>query len=121
MKSVPASNKGLSKLPKEVRNKMGYKAKGGTARSKMASGGRTLSSTDASTARSTPPKTGKDASFQRMVNSVTSFLKNNDAKTLSSAISEAKKNAKELMGPKASPKEYRRPMQKKAYGGKIKK
>ena len=29
MKEVPADNKGLGKLPKKVRNKMGYMAKGG--------------------------------------------------------------------------------------------
>ena len=29
MKEVPEDNKGLGKLPKEVRNKMGYMAKGG--------------------------------------------------------------------------------------------
>ena len=29
MKQVPAGNKGLAKLPKEVRNKMGYMNKGG--------------------------------------------------------------------------------------------
>lgn len=29
MKEVPESNEGLGKLPKEVRNKMGYMAKGG--------------------------------------------------------------------------------------------
>jgi len=29
LKPVPAANKGLSKLPKEVRNKMGYMKKGG--------------------------------------------------------------------------------------------
>lgn len=29
MKPVPADNKGLSKLPTAVRNKMGYMAKGG--------------------------------------------------------------------------------------------
>tara|TARA_R100001086_G_C11782519_1_gene244055 strand:- start:162 stop:353 length:192 start_codon:yes stop_codon:yes gene_type:complete len=29
LKSVPAGNKGLSKLPEGVRNKMGYKNKGG--------------------------------------------------------------------------------------------
>lgn len=31
MKKVPAENKGLKKLPTEVRNKMGYMAKGGKA------------------------------------------------------------------------------------------
>lgn len=30
MKDIPAGNKGLSKLPTPVRNKMGYKKKGGT-------------------------------------------------------------------------------------------
>ena len=30
MKQVPAGNKGLAKLPKEVRNKMGYMNKGGS-------------------------------------------------------------------------------------------
>jgi hypothetical protein len=29
MKPVPMENKGLAKLPKNVRNKMGYMAKGG--------------------------------------------------------------------------------------------
>lgn len=31
MKKIPAGNKGLAKLPKNVRNKMGYMAKGGMA------------------------------------------------------------------------------------------
>jgi len=31
MKKVPEKNKGLKKLPTEVRNKMGYMAKGGKA------------------------------------------------------------------------------------------
>lgn len=31
MKQIPAGNKGLAKLPKSVRNKMGYMAKGGMA------------------------------------------------------------------------------------------
>ena len=31
MKEVPEGNKGMKKLPKEVRNKMGYMAKGGMA------------------------------------------------------------------------------------------
>lgn len=31
MKQIPAGNKGLAKLPKNVRNKMGYMAKGGMA------------------------------------------------------------------------------------------
>ena len=35
MKQVPANNKGLSKLPKNVRNKMGYMAKGGVATPKF--------------------------------------------------------------------------------------
>jgi hypothetical protein len=30
MKDVPASKKGLAKLPTEVRNKMGYKKNGGS-------------------------------------------------------------------------------------------
>ena len=139
LKSVPPKNKGLKKLPTEVRNKMGYKAKGGmAAKKKMAAGGRTVSRTDASTAKSTPPKTGKDASFQRIVNSMTSFIKNNDLTTLTGAIKEAKEKAKGLKGPKISegamkalkkkgekvmqaPKEYKRPSSGKAYGGKTKK
>jgi len=41
MKKAPANNKGLSKLPKEVRNKMGYKATGGKAtKAKMTMGGK---------------------------------------------------------------------------------
>lgn len=31
LKPVPQDNKGLGKLPKQVRNKMGYMRKGGTA------------------------------------------------------------------------------------------
>lgn len=31
MKKVPSGNKGLAKLPKQVRNKMGYMNKGGMA------------------------------------------------------------------------------------------
>ena len=38
MKAVPKGNKGLSKLPTGVRNKMGYMKKGGTPK-KMNSGG----------------------------------------------------------------------------------
>ena len=38
LKAVPAGNKGLSKLPTEVRNNMGYKAYGGKMK-KMKSGG----------------------------------------------------------------------------------
>lgn len=34
MKKVPEDNKGLAKLPKGVRNKMGYMAKGGMASKK---------------------------------------------------------------------------------------
>lgn len=35
MKPIPTSNKGLAKLPKNVRNKMGYMAEGGMANSKF--------------------------------------------------------------------------------------
>ena len=38
MKAVPKGNKGLSKLPKAVRNKMGYMKKGGAVK-KMKRGG----------------------------------------------------------------------------------
>lgn len=38
MKPVPSGNKGLSKLPKEVRNKMGYMSYGGKPK-KMKHGG----------------------------------------------------------------------------------
>ena len=34
LKSVPAGNKGLGKLPEDVRNKMGFKAMGGAMTSK---------------------------------------------------------------------------------------
>lgn len=36
MKSVPKGNKGLAKLPKTVRNKMGYMKRGGVLKSKAA-------------------------------------------------------------------------------------
>jgi hypothetical protein len=32
LKDIPADNKGLGKLPTPVRNKMGFKKKGGTVR-----------------------------------------------------------------------------------------
>lgn len=38
MKKVPEDNKGLKKLPKEVRNKMGYMAKGGMVKGYAAGG-----------------------------------------------------------------------------------
>ena len=38
MKAVPKGNKGLAKLPKTVRNKMGYMKKGGSVK-KMKRGG----------------------------------------------------------------------------------
>ena len=34
LKKIPAGNKGLPKLPKEVRNKMGYFVEGGRAEKK---------------------------------------------------------------------------------------
>lgn len=34
LKPVPKSNKGLPKLPKTIRNKMGFMKKGGMAKSK---------------------------------------------------------------------------------------
>jgi len=36
MKSIPKGNKGLAKLPKTVRNKMGYMKRGGVLKSKAA-------------------------------------------------------------------------------------
>ena len=36
MKSIPKGNKGLAKLPKAVRNKMGYMKRGGVLKSKAA-------------------------------------------------------------------------------------
>ena len=35
LKDVPATNKGLGKLPENVRNRMGYKAYGGMMKKKM--------------------------------------------------------------------------------------
>lgn len=112
---MPMVKKGGKMVPAFAADGKGKMMAGGKAtkgRAKMSSGGRTLSSTDASTAKSTPPKTGKDASFQRIVNSMTSFIKNNDLTTLTGAIKEAKEKAKGEM------KEYRRPPRKKAMGGK---
>jgi len=39
LKKVPAKNKGLSKLPTPVRNKMGFKKKGGEVAPKKMKGG----------------------------------------------------------------------------------
>ena len=47
MKPVPSDNKGLAKLPAEVRNKMGYMKKGGEKLlSKMTYGGASMDMTD---------------------------------------------------------------------------
>ena len=35
LKDIPPENKGLPKLPKEVRNKMGFKKKGGAMKMKL--------------------------------------------------------------------------------------
>jgi len=40
LKKVPGKNKGLSKLPTEVRNKMGYMKKGGAVKVKYKKGGK---------------------------------------------------------------------------------
>lgn len=40
LKKVPAKNKGLAKLPTEVRNKMGYMKKGGAVKVKYKKGGK---------------------------------------------------------------------------------
>lgn len=40
LKKVPSKNKGLSKLPTEVRNKMGYMKKGGAVKVKYKEGGK---------------------------------------------------------------------------------
>jgi len=69
-------------------------------------GGRVMSATDASKAKSTPPKQGRDAAMQRFINSASSFLKRVDTKMFNDAIRQAKAKAKE-----ADPK---------AYGGKTK-
>lgn len=45
MKKVPEGNKGLAKLPKDVRNKMGYMNKGGMAKKKMYAEGGMVKST----------------------------------------------------------------------------
>lgn len=39
MKDIPEGNKGLKKLPTEIRNKMGYKKRGGSLK-KMKHGGK---------------------------------------------------------------------------------
>lgn len=43
LKAAPKGNKGLSKLPKGVRNKMGYMAKGGSATKKCPTCGMKMS------------------------------------------------------------------------------
>ena len=87
-----------------------------------------MSSTDASKSKSTPPKTGSDASRQRVVNSLARLIGSDGLKGLSAVTKEAKERAKKLKGPpidpsviKPAPKEYKRPPQKKAMGGKTKK
>lgn len=91
-------------------------------------GGRVMSATDASTAKSTPPKTGTDAQMQRMNNTIKSFVKSGlttgvigkmyrnalegaKGNNVSNADKQAMKNAKK------DPPNY----QGKAYGGKTKK
>ena len=49
LKEVPAENKGLAKLPTEVRNKMGFKKEGGTVKKFSAGGGIKIRGTGAAT------------------------------------------------------------------------
>jgi hypothetical protein len=66
---------------------------GGKSTKGYSKGGRTMSSTDASTAKSTPPKTGMDASLQRLINQV----RNN--------LPQLKKAAPSLFGSRVSDKD----------------
>ena len=90
---------------------------------------RTLSKTDASTAKSTTPKTGTDAQMQRMRNTVTSLMKDGLTRGV---IGDMYRNAMKMQGSgssgrvsdkdiKQAPKAYKRPPQKKAMGGAAKK
>lgn len=130
-KKMPMVKKGGKMVPAFAADGKGKMMAGGKAtkgRAKMSTGGRTVSRTDASTAKSTPPNTGKDASRQRIVNSMVRLIGKDGLKGLSEVTKEAKERAKTLKGPKISPsmlkgpiKEYKKPERKKAYGGKTKK
>jgi len=87
-------------------------------------GGRVMSATDASTAKSTPPKTGTDADIQRVNNMIQSLSKNLSKASIRSLFDKALKtqgsgsDAETLKkAAKKDPPNY----QGKAYGGKTKK
>ena len=72
-------------------------------------GGRIVSRTKASTAKSTPPKTGTDAQIQRMNNTIKSLAKDMNAAGIRSIFNDSLK----MYGKSAKGS--------KAYGGKAKK
>ena len=90
---------------------------------------RTVSTTKASTAKSTPPKKGTDAQIQRMNNTIKSLFNSglgrgvigtmyrNALKNLDGSARVSNADAKAMKNAKPAPKEY----QGKAYGGKAKK
>jgi|SRR5210317_1417828 len=76
-------------------------------------GGRVMSATDASTAKSTPPKKGKDAVIQRMNNTIKDLAKFMDKQGIRSIINQGLRMSDKDV-------EVAKKAAKKAYGGKTK-
>jgi len=83
---------------------------------------RTLSKTDASTAKSTPPKTGKDAVIQRMNNTIKDLAKFMDKQGIRSIVNQGlRMSDKDVEMVKKNLKKDPPNYKGKAYGGQTKK
>ena len=122
---MPMVKKGGKMVPAFAADGKGKMMAGGKAtkgRAKMSSGGRTVSRTDASTAKSTPPKTGTSAQMQRMNNTVRSLAKDLNTAGIRSLFNQALKAQGASPAGRVSDKDVSVARKaKKAYGGKTKK
>ena len=82
---------------------------------------RTLSKTDASTAKSTTPKTGTDAQLQRMNNTVKSLAKDLNTAGIRSIFNQALKMQDDTPSRRPKQKAMGGAAKKKMYGGTAKK
>ena len=85
LKPVPEGNKGLGKLPTEVRNKMGYMAKGGRVRPKPMKAQAKPAQAKPTMTKPRPINLGttpKPTTFTGKINTETQKLQNIDGKTV---------------------------------------
>ena len=81
-------------------------------------GGRVMSATDASKAKSTPPKTGTDAQIQRMNNAIKSLAKDLNTAGIRSIFNKALKMQDDTPSRQPKQKAMGGKTQKMAMGGK---